>query len=330
MIILFISIIGVFLFAFLALKFFLLSSPKKINNLLGKHVVITGGSKGIGRALAIEAIKNRCHVTIVARNADQLKKVESELKELVNDGESSIKTIALDLTSDFQRIKDTFENHFTKDGTLSIDMLINNAGATIDGEFEKLRAEDFEQEIKINYLSAVYVTKALMPFLKESSRRSEYGARIVFLSSQAGQLGLYGYSAYSASKFALRGLAECLQMELKPANIWITVAYPPNTDTEGFSNECLHMPEATRIISGTAGLLQADLVAKKILSAAVAGNFCCYFGSDGWLLSSLCGGMSPENNVLIVGCQILFSGLLRFVSLFYLKYFDSVVKKCCK
>uniref|UniRef100_A0A915J859 3-dehydrosphinganine reductase n=1 Tax=Romanomermis culicivorax TaxID=13658 RepID=A0A915J859_ROMCU len=304
MILLVISVVAVFLSAFLALKLLLLGSPKKFKNLVKRHVVITGGSKGIGRALAIEAVKSGCDVTIVARNAGQLEKVESELKSLANDNQISIKTIALDLTNDFQSIKDTLENHFGRNGTSSIDILINNAGATIDGEFEKLRAEDFEQEMKINYLSAVYVTKALMPFLKESARRSEYesrkflGSRIVFLSSQAGQLGLYGYSAYSSSKFALRGLAECLQMELKPANVWITVAYPPNTDTEGFSNECLQMPEATRIISGTAGLVQPDVVAKKILSAAVAGHFCCYFGSDGWLLSSLCGGMSPENNVL--------------------------------
>lgn len=58
--------------------------------------------------------------------------------------------------------------------------------------------------------------------------------RIVFVSSAAGQIGIWGYTAYSPSKFALRGVAEALQMEMHPYNIRITVVYPPNTDTEGF------------------------------------------------------------------------------------------------
>lgn len=64
--------------------------------------------------------------------------------------------------------------------------------------------------MEANYLSAVYTTKAVI-----SSMVQQQGGRIVFLSSQAGQIGLFGFSAYSASKFALRGLAESLQMEVK-------------------------------------------------------------------------------------------------------------------
>lgn len=65
----------------------------------------------------------------------------------------------------------------------------------------------------------------------------EKRGRVVFISSQAGQCAVYGYSAYSCSKFALRGLAECLQMEVKPFNVLISVSFPPDTDTPQLQEE---------------------------------------------------------------------------------------------
>jgi short-subunit dehydrogenase len=81
-----------------------------------------------------------------------------------------------------------------------------------------------QEMMKVNYLGAVYCTKAVV----DSMKKRRFG-RIIFVSSQAGQIGIFGYTGYSASKFALRGLAECLQMELKPYNIFVTLSYPPDT-----------------------------------------------------------------------------------------------------
>lgn len=86
--------------------------------------------------------------------------------------------------------------------------------------------------MRVNYIGGVYCTKSVV----ETMKNRKFG-RIVFVSSQAGQIGIYGYTAYSATKFALRGLAEALQMELKPYNIYVTVSYPPDTDTPGFKEE---------------------------------------------------------------------------------------------
>jgi 3-dehydrosphinganine reductase len=88
--------------------------------------------------------------------------------------------------------------------------------------------------MKVNYLGGVYCTRAVI----EPMRHRHFG-RIVFVSSQAGQIGIFGYSGYSASKFALKGFAESLQMEVKPYNIYVTVSYPPDTDTPGFKVENL-------------------------------------------------------------------------------------------
>ncbi len=86
--------------------------------------------------------------------------------------------------------------------------------------------------MRVNYIGGVYCTKSVV----DSMKGRKFG-RILFVSSQAGQIGIYGYTAYSATKFALRGLAEALQMELKPYNIYISVSYPPDTDTPGFKDE---------------------------------------------------------------------------------------------
>lgn len=82
----------------------------------------------------------------------------------------------------------------------------------------------FKQQMRVNYLGTVYCTKCVVDSMKE--RRS---GRIVFVSSQAGQIGVFGYSAYSPTKFALKGFCEALQMELRPYNIYMTLVYPPDT-----------------------------------------------------------------------------------------------------
>ena len=89
--------------------------------------------------------------------------------------------------------------------------------------------------MKTNYFGGVYCTKCVIDDMKK--RRS--GGRIVFVSSQAGQLGIFGFTAYSGSKFAIKGFCEALQMEVKPYNISVTIAYPPDTDTPGFKQENL-------------------------------------------------------------------------------------------
>lgn len=86
--------------------------------------------------------------------------------------------------------------------------------------------------MRVNYLGGIYCTKSVI----ESMKNRRFG-RILFVSSQAGQIGIFGYSAYSASKFALRGLVEALQMEVKPFNIYVTLSFPPDTDTPGFKEE---------------------------------------------------------------------------------------------
>lgn len=92
---------------------------------------------------------------------------------------------------------------------------------------------------------------------------------IILTASQAALAGIYGLSIYSATKYALRGLAETIYMELKPYNISVTLSLPPDTDTPGFEKENVGKPAETILISESAGLFQPDVVAKKILEDAL-------------------------------------------------------------
>ena len=96
--------------------------------------------------------------------------------------------------------------------------------------------------MNVNYMGSVYCTKSVV----ESMKRRRFG-RIAYVSSQAGQIGIYGYTAYSATKFALRGFVEALQMELKPYNIFCTLSYPPDTDTPGLKEENIGKVQLTSL-----------------------------------------------------------------------------------
>ncbi len=116
--------------------------------------------------------------------------------------------------------------------------------------------------MQTNYLGTVYCTKCVVEKMK--SRKT---GRIVFISSQAGQIGIFGYTAYSPTKFALKGFCEALQMELKPHNIYMTLVYPPDVDTPGLKEENLYKPLETKLLAEESGVLKPVEVAKQTVAA---------------------------------------------------------------
>ncbi|XP_042095084.1 3-ketodihydrosphingosine reductase isoform X2 [Ovis aries] len=278
-----------------------LISPKPLA-LSGAHVVVTGGSSGIGKCIAIECYKQGAFITLVARNEVVL-------------------CISVDVSQDYGQVENVMKQAQEKLGP--VDMLVNCAGTSLAGKFEDLEVSTFERLMSVNYLGSVYPSRAVITTMKE--RRV---GRVVFVSSQAGQLGLFGYTAYSSSKFAIRGLAEALQMEVKPYNVYVTVAYPPDTDTPGFAKENQTKPLETRLISETTSVCKPEQVAKQIVKDAVQGNFNSSIGSDGYMLSSLTCGMAPVTSITEGLQQVVTMGLFRTIALFYLGSFDSIVRRC--
>lgn len=317
-------LIGAALFVLFIVVLYILSpliSPKPLN-LNGSHVLVTGGSSGIGRAVAVDAAKRGANVTLLARNQGKLSECKADVINSCKDKNiQKVKCISVDISKDHSVVEASIRQ--AEEAVGPVDMLVNCAGTSVSGRFEETNIEDFKHLMDLNYFGSVYATRAVVQGMKER----EHG-RIVFTSSFGGQLGLYGYTAYSASKFALRGLAESLYMELKPYNVYVSMAFPPDTETPGFVTENETKPEETRLISESAGLFQPDQVAKAILDDAVKGKFLIHMGLDGYMVTNLTCGMSPVTSIMEATQQVATMGLFRVISLFYLDSFDRIIKKC--
>ncbi|CAG9855536.1 unnamed protein product [Phyllotreta striolata] len=293
-------------------------SPKK--SIKGKHVVIIGGSSGIGRSTARVAAKTGAHVTIMARNKDKLEETKKYLNSQLRSNEQIITTVSVDV-SNYEDLEKCLNDVELEIGPIY--MLINCAGLAICGNVEDFSLQQIKQLVDINFLGSLYSVKAVVPKFKE---RQE--GIIVLTGSQVSLMGMFGYSVYSSTKFALRGLAESLYMEVKPYNISVTLALPPDTDTPGFENENKTKPLETKLISEVGGLVDPDVVAERLMQDALTGKFFSYVGMESFILTTLCTGMSPFKRIIDVLVESALLGLLRIISAFYITSFESIIKKC--
>ncbi|PIK39165.1 putative 3-ketodihydrosphingosine reductase [Apostichopus japonicus] len=286
------------------------------------HVIITGGSSGIGKAVAAEVLKLGASVTILGRDQGRLKQAKHDLEKYIRDqSHQRILCISVDVSKDYSTVEKAISESVTTLGPC--DVLVNSAGGSYSGTFEATPVDEFKRLIDVNLLGTVYATKACLPYMMKQNK-----GRIVLISSQAGQLGLFGYTAYCSSKFALRGFAEALQMEVKPYNVYITINYPPDTDTPLLHSEDETKPMETKLISETSGLFQPEDVAKTIKNDLQKGVFLSSVGMDGWILAILTSGAAPITSLMQAVQEFLLMGLFRVVSLFYSSSFDRLIKKC--
>ncbi|XP_011882944.1 PREDICTED: 3-ketodihydrosphingosine reductase [Vollenhovia emeryi] len=293
---------------------------KKIKNIRNKHVVVTGGSSGIGKCMAILAAKKGAHVTIIARNLENLEKAKREIVEACENKDTQrVECLSLNIGTNYKAVERALADLENVMGPVY--MLVNCAGLAIAGKIEDTTEENLDQMLRTNFLGTYYCTKAVVSRMKASKE----GA-IVLMSSQAGLLGIFGYTAYSSTKFALRGLAESLAMELRPHGVSVTLCLPPDTDTPGYAVEELSKPPETKAISQVAKLVQPEVVAEKAFEDALAREFFSTVGLEGFILTTLCAGMSPVK-LSGVFAQVPLMGLTRLVSVIYLLLFQRIVAK---
>ena len=292
-----------------------------LQKLQSRHVLITGGSKGIGYEMARICIQNGAHVTIVARNKDDLEKAKLELIKISNVSSQNVMAFSVDISENTFNIERIVAEAEAKSGPIYL--LACCAGTAIAKTFADTTTDEFHKMMNINYFGTVNTVKSCLGSLK----KNEHGAQVLLFSSLAGLFGLYGYSAYSASKFALVGLAECLQMEFQPFNIGVTVSFPPDTDTPGFKLEQVGKPEITKLISEEGGLFPPETVAKKSLQDALTGEFMSSVGLNGFVLTSLCSGMMPTKSWPLKCAQIATMSLLRIIGLHFLYSCEKTILK---
>jgi 3-dehydrosphinganine reductase len=236
----------------------------------GKIALITGGSSGIGLALAKQLTAQGARVWITGRRKDVLTAAGTEVQ---NAAGRTCSLFPADVSDPSQAAR-LVEEVTRRDGLP--DLVINSAGVTQPGYIQDLGLDVFRQMMDINYFGTVNVVKAVLPgMMKRGS------GHIINISSMAGYQSVFGYSAYGASKYAVVGFSEVLRAEMKFHGIRVSVVFPPDTDTPQLAyEEPFKPPETKAVAGGVQKALSAEKVAGAILNQAGDGNFLIFPGFD--------------------------------------------------
>jgi 3-dehydrosphinganine reductase len=226
-----------------------------VTKLAGTHVVITGGSSGIGLETARIAQARGARVSLVARDADRLASAAASIGSAVT---GSVVTASADV-ADPDAVAAAFAQLTEAQGPC--DVLVTSAGSSHPGYFEQLDEAVFRDQMDVDYFGTLHTIRAVVPSMMERRR-----GHLVTVSSTAGLIGVYGYSAYAPAKFAVRGLTETLRAELAPHGIVVSCVYPPDTRTPGFDAENALKPPETERISAAIKPRDADHVARAIVA----------------------------------------------------------------
>ena len=221
-------------------------------------MVITGGSSGIGLETARIAAARGARVSLVARDGDRLATAAASIGDSPGHSQAAVVTARADVT-DPDAVHAALAQLTEAQGPC--DVLVTSAGASHPGYFEQLDDAVFRDQMDVDYFGTLHAIRAVVPSMIERRR-----GHLVTVSSTAGLIGVYGYSAYAPAKFAVRGLAETLRAELVPHGIVVSCVYPPDTRTPGFDAENALKPPETERISAAIKPRDADHVAQAIVT----------------------------------------------------------------
>jgi 3-dehydrosphinganine reductase len=318
-----------------------------------RQVIITGGSSGIGLAIALEAASatsaKRSPLTIpttriilMARTMEKLQEAKTQILAAAaaahtNSSSSSrltVETVSLNV-SDPDAVEQAARDIMKASSTTHYitHVFCCAAGEPHVKRHDDLQASHYTSVVHTNQLGSIYAAHAFC-------RLMDVGT-ITLTSSMAGQVGVFGYTAYSPTKFALRGFAEALQMELQSMssassltsstsskNVVIQLAYPPDTDTPGYALENIGKPVETVLISDAAGLASPRTIGAHMWHEATRTNprLHVYFNFDGFLLCTLTSAFAPVATLVDAIAQVSILNLTRWIALFYLNDWHRILR----
>jgi 3-dehydrosphinganine reductase len=227
--------------------------------------LVTGGSSGIGLATARLLAAKGAHVWLIARDECKLAAALAQVRAAQANGSQKCGIMPADVASAEQSAAAVA--HVAEKVGLP-DLVINSAGVVRPGYFQELDLELFRWMMDVNYLGTVYVTHAVVPGM--IARKSGH---IVNIASAAALLPSYTYTAYAASKWAVRGFSGALRTEMKPLGIRVSLVFPWDTDTPQLAYENQFKPPETKELAGTVRPMSADTVAEAIVTGVSRGHY---------------------------------------------------------
>jgi 3-dehydrosphinganine reductase len=217
-----------------------------VTSLQGSHLLVTGGSSGIGLATAMLAAARGARVSLLARDEGRL----GAAAATVGAGTATAAADVTDPAAVVAAVASCTATHGP------VDVLLTSAGGAHPGYFAELDDAVFRAQMEVDYFGTLHTVRAVVPTMTARRR-----GHLVLVSSTAALVGVFGYSAYAPAKYAVRGLAETLRPELAPVGITVACAYPPDTRTPGFDAENELKPPETAKISESIKPRDADTVA---------------------------------------------------------------------
>ncbi len=228
-------------------------------------IVITGGSSGIGLDIARAYSKQGANIVLLARNQMRLDSAVAECKTLAINASQQILAFSVDVANKEQLATTVTQ---IKSMVSVPDVLVLSAGIVASERFLDQSDDDFDGIMQTNVVGSRAVAKAFLPDMVKKR-----AGQVCFISSLGGIISTYGYSAYSASKFAVVGMAGAMRQELAEYNVGVSVVCPPEVDTPMVTQEADHILPQTRFIKDIGGLLQPKTVTKAALKGIAKNRF---------------------------------------------------------
>lgn len=222
-----------------------------------QHIVITGGSSGLGLALAKRLAARGCALALIARNPQKLDQAAEDIRRRFP--EAHVLTWSVDVQN-IQQLEVTFHDIAIALG--GIDILINCAGILREGHFDELPFDIHREVMDINYFGVLNTIRFALPHLAGSRC-----PRIINIASMAGLTGVFGYTAYCASKHALVGLTESLRYELQPRGITVQLVCPGEFESPMVDELDRQRSPENQAHAQTIPRVEIDVVVQEVLEA---------------------------------------------------------------
>ncbi len=205
-------------------------------DLRNKVALVTGASRGIGRATALALAKEGAHVALASRTLSDL---QSLAKEIGNMGKKALPVEAdISREGDIKRLIQTVVDKF-----MGIDILVNNAGLGVFGRVEELSTQDWDDMFDVNLRGMFICTREALPYLK---RKEE--SVVVNIASLAGKNAFVGGAGYAATKWGVLAFSKCLMLEERKSGVRVVAVCPGSVDTHFFRHHSLPTPDRDKIL----------------------------------------------------------------------------------